>query len=74
MARPLEATGNCKIRRRLVPRTPAPRSVTDRNGLIIDLERTGLDTTHNGVLEMPAITFGYAGDRITSIIDTFQGS
>jgi DNA polymerase III subunit epsilon len=73
MARTLEATGNYKILRRLVPRTSAPRSATDRIGLIIDLETTGLDTTRNEVLEVAVIKFGYADDRITSVIDTFQG-
>jgi DNA polymerase-3 subunit epsilon len=73
MARTLEATGNYKILRRLIPRPPAPpHSASDRIGLIIDLETTGLDTTRNEVLEIAAIKFGYAGDRITSIIDTFQ--
>lgn len=72
MARTLEATGNYKILRRLVPRTPATRSATDRVGLIIDLETTGLDTERNEVLEIAAIKFGYADDRITSVIDTFQ--
>ena len=56
MARTLEATGNYKILRRLVPRTPAPRSATDRIGLIIDLETTGLDTERNEVLKVR--TFG----------------
>lgn len=73
MARTLEATGDYKILRRLVPRIAEPTSATDRIGLIIDLETTGLDTTRNEVLEIAAIKFGYADDRITSIIDTFQG-
>jgi DNA polymerase-3 subunit epsilon len=72
MARALEATGNYKILRRLVRRTAEPCSATDRIGLIIDLETTGLDTTHNEVLEVAIIKFGYADDRITSVIDTFQ--
>jgi len=72
MARALEATGNYRILRRLIPRTPAPRSATDRVGLIIDLETTSLDTSRNEVLEVAAIKFGYANDRITCIIDTFQ--
>ncbi|MCS3765270.1 3'-5' exonuclease [Bradyrhizobium centrosematis] len=72
MARTLEATGNYKILRHLIPRTPAPRSTTDRIGLIVDLDTTGLDTTRNEVIEIAAIKFGYADDRITSIIDTFQ--
>jgi DNA polymerase-3 subunit epsilon len=73
MARALEATGNYKILRRLVPRTAEPRSATDRIGLIIDLETTGLDTTRNEVLEIAVIKFGYTDDRITSVIATFQG-
>jgi DNA polymerase III subunit epsilon len=72
MARTLEATGNYKILRRLVPRAAEPRSATDRIGLIIDLETTSLDTERNEVLEIAAIKFGYADDRITSVIDTFQ--
>jgi DNA polymerase-3 subunit epsilon len=73
MARTLEATRNYKILRRLVPRTAEPRSATDRIGLIVDLETTGLDTTRNEVLEIAVIKFGYSDDRITSVIDTFQG-
>jgi DNA polymerase-3 subunit epsilon len=72
MARALEATGNYKILRRLFPRPPAPWCATDRIGLIIDLETTGLDTEHNEVLEIAAIKFGYADDQITSVIGTFQ--
>ncbi|MVT54247.1 3'-5' exonuclease [Bradyrhizobium yuanmingense] len=73
MARTLEATGNYKILRRLVPRSAEPRSATDRIGLIIDLETTSLDTTRNEVLEIAAVKFGYVNDRITSVIGTFQG-
>ncbi|MDE5460249.1 3'-5' exonuclease [Bradyrhizobium sp. CSS354] len=73
MARMLEATGNYKILRRLAPRTAEPRPAAGRIGLIIDLETTGLDTTRNEVLEIAAIKFGYADDRNTSVIGTFQG-
>lgn len=55
IARALEATGNYRILRRLVPRTAEPRSATDRIGLIIDLETTSLDTTRNEVLEIAAV-------------------
>ena len=72
MARTLEATGNYKVLRRLVPRSSSPQSATDRIGLIIDLETTSLDTSRNEVIEIAAIKFGYADDRITSVIDTFQ--
>lgn len=60
------------ILRRLVPRAPGSPSAGDRIGLIIDLETTGLDTSRNEVLEFAAIKFGYADDRITSVIDTLQ--
>ncbi|WP_247459248.1 3'-5' exonuclease [Bradyrhizobium sp. 62] len=73
MACMLEATGNYKILRRLVPRTAEPRPTAGRIGLIIDLETTGLDTTRNEVLEIAAIKFGYADDRVSSIIGTVQG-
>lgn len=73
MARTLEATGDYKILRRLVPRTAEPCPSTDRIGLIIDLETTSLDTTRNEVLEIAAVKFGYNDDRITSVIGTFQG-
>jgi len=63
--------GNYKILRRLVPWTAEPCSATDRIGMII-AETTGLDITSNEVLEIAAIKFGYADDRITSITDTFQ--
>lgn len=72
MASALEATGNYKILRRLVPRRAEPKSPGDRVGLIIDVETTGLDTSRNEVLELAAIKFGYTDDRITSVIDTFQ--
>ncbi|OSI67399.1 hypothetical protein BSZ21_17555 [Bradyrhizobium canariense] len=72
MARALEATGDYRVLRRLIPRTSSPRSASDRVGLIVDLETTGLDTARNEVLEIAAIKFGYADDRITSIIETFQ--
>jgi DNA polymerase-3 subunit epsilon len=72
MARALEATGDYKILRRLVPRAPGSPSAGDRIGLIIDLETTGLDTSRNEVLEIAAIKFGYVDDRITSVIDTLQ--
>jgi DNA polymerase-3 subunit epsilon len=55
--------------RRLVLRAPGSPSAGDRIGLIIDLETTGLDTSRNEVLEFAAIKFGYADDRITSVID-----
>ena len=47
MAAALDASGNYKILRRLVPRTAstAPASPTDKVGVVLDVERTGLDHT-----------------------------
>jgi hypothetical protein len=41
----LAATGNYNILRRLIPRecTPAPAGASERFGIIVDLETTGLD-------------------------------
>ena len=64
MAKALEASGDYRILRRLVPRPPEPRSADTRIGLIIDLETTSLDTSRNEVSEIAAVKFAYSEDPL----------
>ena len=75
LARQLEATGNFKVLRRLIPRTPtpAPAGYTDKVGVILDFETTGLDLAKDEIIETACVKFRYsAADEITGVSDVFQ--
>jgi DNA polymerase-3 subunit epsilon len=75
LAHRLEATGNYKVLRRLVPPDPAatPAGYGGRFGIIIDLETTGLDTSKHEILEVAMVKFRYSnGGQITGVTDIFQ--
>lgn len=76
MARHLEASGNYRILRRLVPRAVVtePRPGFPRIGVLVDTETTGLNRQTSEVIEIGAVAFTYDDDgRFGDVIGLFRG-
>lgn len=75
LAAQLNASGNYRVLRRLLPRTvvtPADGTPT-RTGLFIDVETTGLDHQKDEVIELAMVPFTYSLDgRIFEIHEAYQ--
>jgi DNA polymerase-3 subunit epsilon len=74
LARQLEATGDYRVLRRLVPHPANLRpDGCARIGVAIDVETTGLDVARDEVIELAMVKFAYsADDRILGVVDVFQ--
>jgi DNA polymerase-3 subunit epsilon len=75
LARQLEATGDYKILRRLVPRnpTPTPAGYIGKIGIVLDFETTGLDPAKDEIVEAACVKFRYSdADEITGVSDVFH--
>lgn len=75
LASQLEATGDYKILRRLMPRqvTPTAAVSSSRVGIIIDFETTGTDYAKDEIIEVAMVKFRYDdNDQIKSVVDTFE--
>jgi len=76
MARTLEASGTYRVLRRLAPHIavePPPGLVT-RQGLMVDVETTGLDPARHEIIELAMVPFTYGLDgQIFAVGEPFHG-
>jgi DNA polymerase-3 subunit epsilon len=75
LARRLEATGDYRILRRLLPQQPTAVAANcgRKVGIIVDFETTGLDVKRNEIIEVAMVKFYYSSsDQIIGVADIFQ--
>ncbi|MCW0001343.1 3'-5' exonuclease [Pararhizobium sp. YC-54] len=76
MASTLEASGQYRVLRRLIPRPPRPHpdGAKLRTGLFVDVETTGLDVRQDEIIELAMVPFRYGLDgTIYEVLEPFHG-